>query len=59
MAQENANETKTTNKIHNLNEDSTSSGLILLTMGMCCYWEAFVATPSIRTGAYGSHRQHI
>ena len=45
MAQENANKTKTTNKIHNFNEYSTSSDLIMLNRSMLCYWEAFGTTP--------------
>ena len=45
MAQENAPQTKTTNKIHNFTEYSTSSDLILLRRSMLGYWEAFVTTP--------------
>ena len=47
IAQESANKTKTTNKIHNSNECSTSSDLILLIRTMFCYWEVFVATPCL------------
>ena len=52
MAQENANKTKTTNKIHNFTAYSTSSDLILFIRSMFCYWEVFTATPCL------SYHQH-
>ena len=64
MALENAKKPKTTNKMYNINNCSTSSDLILLLR--IKFWSVIGKLPlehhastSISTGAYGSHCQHM